>query len=371
MFAPVCPAERGLPFTVPQILLGRQQSLLDITDTVLTDRDWTLDGRSACLEAETYTPGVPRFVEGELDIDRAGRVIARLLESEDSPVLFPPESNAARLAQFVLNHLHAEDIHYDDLARWVLTAIDFLLRQRGVDLGQLEVDQWNLARTLDARIEQQRTTARRTAVQELLFSGSAALRKSPPHRHFRFDPTTYPVSEIEREVKFRKHYYRYVAAMNAEERACAMALDDLPEVLTWVRNLEREPHAFRLPRSPGRSGRWFYPDFVALLTDGRTLVVEYKGGHLVDSLDTDDKVAAGQLWERTTGGLFVLVSNQDYQAIARHLAAHPVPTGIHPGWPPGYAEFVEKNGSASDLGDIEPMRPALGDGAAAEWTDAP
>ena len=53
----------------------------------------------------------------------------------------------------------------------------------------------------------------------------------------------------------------------------------------------------------------FYPDFVALLEDGRLLVAEYKGELTAEGADTNEKRTIGQLWERKSGGkgLFIVV----------------------------------------------------------------
>ena len=45
---------------------------------------------------------------------------------------------------------------------------------------------------------------------------------------------------------------------------------------------------------------YFYPDFVSELKDGRILVVEYKGAHLVE--DAQEKLNVGQLWESKSAG---------------------------------------------------------------------
>jgi hypothetical protein len=57
------------------------------------------------------------------------------------------------------------------------------------------------------------------------------------------------------------------------EFRCAVALDSHPMVKHWVRNIVRGNNACWLPTSTDR----FYPDFIAELTDGRMLVLEYKG----------------------------------------------------------------------------------------------
>jgi len=103
-----------------------------------------------------------------------------------------------------------------------------------------------------------------------------------------------------------------------EEFQCAKAIDAQPEVKYWLRNIARHPNSFRLPTSTD----YFYPDFVAKLEDGRILVVEYKGGHLVDSQDTKEKEIMGQMWESQSKGkgLFLLaVKNRDGKTIEQQI----------------------------------------------------
>jgi type III restriction enzyme len=74
-----------------------------------------------------------------------------------------------------------------------------------------------------------------------------------------------------------------------------------------------------LPTSTDR----FYPDFVAKLQDGRVLVVEYKGAHLADTQDTQEKRNIGELWaDKSAGkGLFVMaeLKNAKGQSLAEQL----------------------------------------------------
>jgi type III restriction enzyme len=94
-------------------------------------------------------------------------------------------------------------------------------------------------------------------------------------------------------------------ADGGEERQCAEALDSLPGLRFWIRNVARHPGSFWLPTATDR----FYPDFVAQLEDDRLLVVEYKGALTADSADTAEKRTIGALWERASQGrgLFTLV----------------------------------------------------------------
>lgn len=75
-----------------------------------------------------------------------------------------------------------------------------------------------------------------------------------------------------------------------------------------MRNVARHPASFWLPTATGK----FYPDFVALLNDGRLFVVEYKGAHIAEGPDTAEKRTVGALWEqRSEGkGLFLMAEKQ-------------------------------------------------------------
>ena len=85
---------------------------------------------------------------------------------------------------------------------------------------------------------------------------------------------------------------------------CAQVIDSLAAVQYWIRNVARHSKSFWLPTATDK----FYPDFVALLNDGRLLVVEYKGAHIAEGSDTNEKRTVGALWERKSNGkgLFVV-----------------------------------------------------------------
>lgn len=96
-----------------------------------------------------------------------------------------------------------------------------------------------------------------------------------------------------------------------EEFQCAQQLDYLAQVKYWVRNIPKDPHSFRLPVASG----WFYPDFVCELNDGRVLVVEYKGDHLISNDDSQEKKQVGLQWADSSHGLclFIMAEKQDKQ----------------------------------------------------------
>jgi type III restriction enzyme len=125
---------------------------------------------------------------------------------------------------------------------------------------------------------------------------------------------------------FRKHWFGPKPdelREGTEEFECAQFLDDLGEVRFWVRNLARKPSSFRLQTSRD----WFYPDFVCQLTDGRVLVVEYKGGNAdvgwYAMPDSQEKRDVGAVWEGRSGGkcLFIMPPGKDFAAIVRKVAS--------------------------------------------------
>ena len=87
-------------------------------------------------------------------------------------------------------------------------------------------------------------------------------------------------------------------------------------------SLEREPKlSFWLPTVTD----YFYPDFVAELTDGRILAVEYKGQPYATNDDSEEKRQVGHQWETSSGGrclfLFALKRDEQGRDVAGQLAA--------------------------------------------------
>lgn len=131
-----------------------------------------------------------------------------------------------------------------------------------------------------------------------------------------FDEQTYAYNQPYKGArKFNRHYFSIMGDLKpeGEEFRCAVWLDEHPKVRLWVRNVDRKSNAFWLQLSGAR----FYPDFVAMLTDGRILVVEYKGKDRVDSADSKEKRMVGELWAEASDRqcLFAMPTGQDFSGI--------------------------------------------------------
>ena len=138
-----------------------------------------------------------------------------------------------------------------------------------------------------------------------------AISFNDPHRFPTYGYAENIQPHIERGYSFKKHYYAVIRDMKSsgEEYDCARALDMHPKIKWWIRNVDRQDGSFWLPLHDGK----FYPDFVAQLEDGRVLVVEYKGGHLLGTQDTEEKQNIGELWAEESKGknLFLMAVKED------------------------------------------------------------
>jgi type III restriction enzyme len=158
-----------------------------------------------------------------------------------------------------------------------------------------------------------RKRAQKAGYQQTLF-GNAAQVVLTEEFVYRFSPEHYPARPpyYAGRYKFQKHFFPIIEDLKAqgEEYECAKAIDSLPEVKVWIRNLVRRDHAsFWLPLAHNR----FYPDFVCELKDSRMLVVEYKGEAYASNDDSAEKRAVGELWAKYSQGacLFIMAVEQD------------------------------------------------------------
>jgi len=196
-----------------------------------------------------------------------------------------------------------------------------LQRDAGHSLTSLVRHQAELARAISADIAVRLARLRKKGFQAALrldmFSEPAGADGF--WHEFRFHPDIYPARapycSDSGGFRFKKHYYAQIDDLRegGEEWQCALAIESLPEVKQWVRNIAQDRvNSFWLPTSSD----YYYPDFVCELNDGRRLVVEYKGGQLLGGMDADEKARIGQRWAATSRNgscIFVEVSKADPQ----------------------------------------------------------
>jgi type III restriction enzyme len=291
------PSDRGESFRVPRLWVEHHGEL-DLFDKelVLSATNWNLLEYPADLANFQFNDSSKTF---EFDVEGSRVVYKLMVEQQLDLNLLASEWTETDLARWLDRHLRQSDVNQGTLAAWLLQAVKGLLAKHGLDLATLVRAKFILARKLGDLIEQARQTAYNQGYQNLLELATAEERDEFA---FRFDPDVYPANSLyQGSYKFTRHFYPLPGEMKSsgEEFECTQMIDAEPNVKFWARNLSRQPVAsFWLQTATDR----FYPDFVALLSDGRVLVVEYKGDGYATNDDSREKRALGELWEKRSKG---------------------------------------------------------------------
>ena len=222
-------------------------------------------------------------------------------------------------------HIDHDDIPSGESSEFLRKVINGLMSRFGIaDITALAMDRFRLRDQIEEKIQQHRDSERKEAFTEWLLPSSALMVSE--ERTINFKEMDYEPSWLyEGGFQFKKHYFGPKPGELKEKRAdgqlteefkCAQFLDGLPQVKFWVRNLSKRSSSFRLQTST----QWFYPDFVCQLVDGRVLVVEYKGSHLL--ADSAEKASVGAVWASRSEGkcLFVMPTDEDFTAITRVIS---------------------------------------------------
>lgn len=309
---PLAPSERREAFIVPRLCahFDGQLRLFD-EDLILDAYSWDLLASKPSLSGFHYDPATRTF---ELDVD-GGKIKTKFMGIDQLDLsLMPVEWTETDLVRWLDKELRQPDVSQEKLEEWIRRAVRELLSSGRFDLSTLVRAKYLLCRELLGAITKSRDAAHRNAYQELLFGPSAALETSFNYS-FEYDPKNYPANWFYAGgYNWRSHYYERPGELknDGEEFDCAVALDAQPEILYWVRNLALQKDAsFWLQTYKDR----FYPDFVAVLKDGRTLVVEYKGGRDSDSPSALGDRSLGEKYEDKSRGkaLFLMAVRVDEQ----------------------------------------------------------
>ena len=305
------PAEQGEKFEVPRLMAELQGELeFADTDVFMEDHDWSLLNHSSHLDEHEFTV---RETARSFEIDIDDRHVTYQFAGEEEQLTlnvdvagWTPEA----LILWLDRQVRQADIGQSELLNWLSNLIGHLLKARGLPLAALMRCKFILARKIRDKISTIRRQERKSAYQQRLFSPEAKVEISFDDA-FSFKAGMY---QDQRRYRGRwkpgKHFLGpdHVPAFDGveggEEIRCAEAIDSLPGVKYWLRNVARHPESFRLPTATDK----FYPDFVAMLNDGRLLVVEYKGAHIADGADTVEKRTIGELWQQKSNGkgLFIV-----------------------------------------------------------------
>ncbi len=308
------PAQKGQAFTVGQLKIEILGSLeLPEAETILMATDWSpLKYGDGLTEDEfDYAESAKTFI---FDLEGEKMRYSQVDEQVQFSLLASSNTWDERgLSRWLDRQCRQNDLRQEELLEFCRRSIHSLLQRGKFDIETLCRAKYALAATLKTKIARLRQKALAEGYQQLLFSQDrkASISFNDPHR-FPTDGYAENIQpHIERGYSFKKHYHTVIRDLKSsgEEYDCARALDMHPKVKWWIRNVDRQDGSFWLPLHDGK----FYPDFVAQLEDGRILVIEYKGAHLVGSPDTEEKQNIGELWAETSDGrcLFLMAVKED------------------------------------------------------------
>lgn len=312
------PSENGAVFNVPRLCMVEQGELEFIDrGMVAADFDWDLLASPPDLSTFRFNDESKTF---EVDLDGKG-VSYHLIKDDVATYLpgFAQDRTATDLIGWLDQEVRDHTVKQPVLREWLRKSVEGLI-DRGFSLEQLLKGQFVLRRKLIEQLRSAKNSAYQQGFQQALFAGGLEVVSSDgPDNGFTYpaDMTAYPAHYYyQGPYRFQKHYYPVPGDLNwktargrvTEEFDCALAIDMLNEVDFWVRNLVH-PSQFWMPTSKMRT----YPDFVARLTDGRLLVVEYKGGDRFTADQEKEKRLVGQLWaDRSNGkGIYVMAQLKD------------------------------------------------------------
>ena len=299
------PAERGETFAVPR-LMSEVQGTLEFADTdvFMEYHDWSLLDHSSKLGEDEFEI---RETARSFEIDLDGNRIAYRFAMEDEQLALDVKIEGWTPEALVLwldRQARQTDIGQDDLLGWLSGLVNHLTVSRRMHIAVLMRCKFILARKVRERIAAIRQRERDGVYQRRLFAPEAKPDVSFDYAFAFEDGMYWDQRRYRGRWKPRRHFLgpdwvpAFDGVENGEEFRCAQVIDSLPRVKFWIRNVAKHPASFWLPTAAGR----FYPDFVAMLEDGRLLVVEYKGAHIADGADTAEKRTVGELWERKSDG---------------------------------------------------------------------
>lgn len=311
-------AEQGKVIEIPLLLVEMDgETFIAETDAIMERVEWSLASHP------------PRLTETELsfhrdqniiEIDLDGEKLVYSRTTEEQPVLkglvAPSDADIeASLVQWLERECRAPDISQAEMLPWIAELVADLLTRRDINVRTLIDWQHQIAARIRWKLGEIRQAERSKSQQIALFDEGARPTWSEA-RVVRFDDTIYQnvPTRSTGAFRFRRHLLGEDRAplidgdANGEEFQCAWEIDSLDEVDVWVRNVAKHEESFFLPRVGSR----FYPDFIARLKDGRLLVVEYKGEHLVGAPEAREKDMIGRLWAKTTGNVFIMVRKMSH-----------------------------------------------------------
>lgn len=303
------------PFIVPMLGIYKQGELELFRQEHFLDLPWNL---AECDPSSLADKFVIRDTskEGEIDVSEEGKVeisFSRNLHDQLAMAIHEPEWSQARLVNWIDRGIPHPDVIKPAAKIFIQNALENVIAGRDYSLDMLARYKYDLRRELTNVIDDLRKEREKDNF-DALFASNANTFETSADLAIIFDDQTYAYNQpYKGATTLHKHYFPIVGDLkpDGEEFECAVHLDQHEEVRFWVRNVDRKPNSFWLQLPSGK----FYPDFVAMLNDGRYLVVEYKGSDRIEDADSQVKRKIGELWAEASNGTCLFVMPTDKQFI--------------------------------------------------------
>jgi type III restriction enzyme len=309
-------------FAVPQLTVRAGQAWQLFDRAHFLDIPWKLEESDPAPILNFFTPPRNAAEEARIDVDETQAVKVEFvtdLHDQLSLALALRGWTKNALVNWIdrrLPYSSRRDITRVSSTLFISKALDVISAKYGLSIDALARANFRLVDAVIKVIAKHRDAREAKAFERALFPQSGLEFQTSSDVELVFDESRYGYNQPHKGgTVFNKHLFRVVGDLEptGEEYDCAIAIERNPDIKAWVRNTSKQPNSFWLQTSSDR----FYPDFVALLNDGRILVIEYKGEHYSTNDDSKHKLQIGDLWADRSGGhcLFLMITDKRFGMI--------------------------------------------------------
>lgn len=296
------PSERGEAFVVPLLAWRQGDLLVEAGESPVLEGEWDLKDAPARLSEEVFPKALEAMQRAQLSVTPSGAV--KYDSDTGLPVQLPMFArepvNETELLWWLEKQLRDDNVAPEELGAWLYDALRYLREHRGFSVDDLAYRKFRLREALADHLRKAKRSA--TSQRFLALIGDESHLTVDGVLNREFSPGRYAWDwQYNGFVTLRRHFFPQIGNLKSEgeEFECAQFIaNEMEGVRYWLRNVERKAGAFSLPTSSDR----FYPDFLIRLENGGIIAAEYKGSHIADSRDSDEKNRMGELWERRSNG---------------------------------------------------------------------
>jgi len=288
--------------------------------------DWNLAACDKTLTDEEFPTKVDSGTKGLIDVDSKGNTYtynASTIQEELSSLIVSSTMDKKGLIQWLVKECRHQSIPYAQIIVFISALVDELIENRSLHIEHLVFMRFKLKDAVKRKILKLYQEAKKKGYEELLFTQPGVVKEEISRFKLGEDfvfPSLYPANTYYNgSFKFSKHFHDNIADMNNEEAECAFNIDANPNVEFWIRNLERQDYyAFWLQTSTDK----FYPDFIAKLTDGTIVIIEYKGSDRYNNDDSKEKRQLGDFYAGVSASKcrFIMLNGKDWNALKNKLS---------------------------------------------------